>query len=412
MVLRVTVDAVPQPRSAAFIATAIAAGLTYVASNCLSAYWPIYQHEFGLSPLTVTTIYSTYVLTLIPTLIISGSLPHVIGFRATLVISFAIAAAATAVYASANGVLWLYLARGLQGLSVGLVTGAIAAALVALERKHDHRRASVASTMAISIGGGLGPMLGGVFASYLPLPMRLFFIVLSIGLVICAAGFLALPRTLGITGIRWEARPPKIPADFKVPFFSACAAAFLVWSVLAVFMALVPSFVQQATHTDSIIVPAIASGLALLTGGIAQAVFRGIESIRAQRVGLILVVIGLGMLVLGGLRGSAWLILVSAVVAGSAQGIAFLGSTQQVNALSSHRPDHAKIFAAFAVAAYCGSGIPIVGVGLVGNFVGTTNAVIGYCAIIAVAIGGWFIATRRLTQPPSRLTESPVVHEL
>ena len=132
-----------------FAGTFVAAALLYIATNSASALYPLYQGIYGLRPFTITTIYAVYVGTLIPTLIFTGSLAHVIGLRAVLATAWFLGAGGAAVFASAQEPVLLYAARLLQGASVGLATGALAAALVALDREHDPRRASVGSTLAI-----------------------------------------------------------------------------------------------------------------------------------------------------------------------------------------------------------------------------------------------------------------------
>ncbi len=378
-----------------FAGTFVAAALLYIATNSASALYPLYQGIYGLRPFTITTIYAVYVGTLIPTLIFTGSLAHVIGLRAVLATAWFLGAGGAAVFASAQEPVLLYAARLLQGASVGLATGALAAALVALDREHDPRRASVGSTLAISVGSGLGPIIGGVFVDFLPMPDRLVFIVLSVLLALCGFGFLLLPRRLGVTGIHWQPRLPRIPAENRTPFLRACANAFLVWAVTAIFLALVPSYFHEATGNTSIILSSATAGLMLISAGVAQLSLQRVDSLGAQRWGLVVVCLGLGLLVIGGILGSAVLILLSPVIAGAGQGVAFLGGTREVNAMSATRPDHASVFAAFAVSAYCGSGIPIIGVGLLGNLVGTTDAVLAFAVAIVVLSVLWLVVARR-----------------
>ncbi|WP_417509721.1 MFS transporter [Microbacterium sp.] len=69
----------------------------------------------------------------------------------------------------------LFVRRFFSGVSVGLITSA---ATVALADLHPGRRASVPAMVATSgnTGGlGLGPLLAGFFAQYLPAPTVLAF---------------------------------------------------------------------------------------------------------------------------------------------------------------------------------------------------------------------------------------------
>lgn len=75
-------------------------------------------------------------------------------------------------------------------------------------------------------------------------------------------------------------------------------------------------------------------------------------------------------------------------------GMAFLGATNAVNRLSSHRPDHAGVFATYFLISYCGSGIPIMGVGLLGNLIGTESAVLVFACIAGILSLIWLLLMR------------------
>lgn len=377
-----------------FAWTFLGASLLYVATNSPSALYPVYERIYGITPLTVTTIYGVYAGSLIPTLIITGSLGHVIGFRRLLAIAWLLAALGVGVFAAAQAPWMLYAARLLQGVAVGLATGALAAALVALDRDRDDRRASVALTVAISIGGGLGPIIAGVLVTYLPWPNRLTFVVLAVLLTIPAVGFLFLPKDLGVTGVTWQPRLPAVPDGDRRPFLLACAGSFIVWAVAALFLALVPSYFHEATHSTSSLLAAAAAGLTLTTAGIAQLATGKQDPWRAQRAGVVIVCLGLLALVIAGELKAGWLILASAVLAGGGMGMAFLGATNAVNRLSSHRPDHAGVFATYFLISYCGSGIPIMGVGLLGNLIGTESAVLVFACIAGILSLIWLLLMR------------------
>ncbi|MFD0392709.1 MFS transporter [Streptomyces nogalater] len=63
-----------------------------------------------------------------------------------------LAAVGSLVFALADNVGWLFVARLLQGLAVGAASGALTAALSELEPSGDRRRAALVSTVA-SVGG-------------------------------------------------------------------------------------------------------------------------------------------------------------------------------------------------------------------------------------------------------------------
>jgi MFS family permease len=70
----------------------------------------------------------------------------------------------------AGGTAWLFFARILSGVAVGLASGTGTAWLVDLEA--DRTRATLAAALANAIGFALGPLVGGLLAQYAFAPLR------------------------------------------------------------------------------------------------------------------------------------------------------------------------------------------------------------------------------------------------
>ena len=387
-----------------FIAATIAAFLLYVGVNTPSAIYPVFEELYGLRPLTVTTIYGAYSVALIPTLLITAAAANVVGFRVILSAAWAVGAAGLLLMAAADGLVLLHVGRFLQGMAMGLATGGTAAALVALERRRDPRRASVAMTAAISFGSGIGPVIAGAFAQNLPSPDRLAFVVFGVVLVLCSVGFFVLmPRDMGKTGIRWAPRLPAIPQESRTPFLLTCFNAFLIWAVAGIFLGLAPSYFRAAAPGISLVVAAIPTGLTMVCAGIAQLTLAKRSLRHALVIGLVTACAGFAMLVTGGELASVPLIIGSAVLAGTGLGTAFLGGANAVNEMSSERPDAAGVFATFAMCCYSGSGLLIILVGVLGNIVGTKPAVFAFAITVAILAVLWIVISRgRMSFIPER----------
>jgi MFS family permease len=78
------------------------------------------------------------------------------------------------------------------------------------------------------------------------------------------------------------------------------------------------------------------------------------------------------------------LLLVGAVVAGSAFGALVIGSLSTVNRLAAPET-RAKAISTYFVFAYAGLSIPVVGVGVASDYVGSFRAVLG-CSIVLAAL--------------------------
>src|SRR5580698_11430838 len=89
--------------------------------------YPLYEQAFGFSHVTLTLIYSVYVLGNLTALLLFGRLADQIGRRSASLPALGVCLAGAAVFAAAASTPWLFAARALSGFSTGLVGGAATA---------------------------------------------------------------------------------------------------------------------------------------------------------------------------------------------------------------------------------------------------------------------------------------------
>jgi len=106
-----------------------------------------------------------------------GRLSDQVGRRIISLPAIGVAAVSTIFYLLASGTGWLYWARVLSGLSIGLGSGTCTAWLVELSEDKDESAASVLATAANMLGLGVGPLLGGFLAQYGAWPLHLCFVI-------------------------------------------------------------------------------------------------------------------------------------------------------------------------------------------------------------------------------------------
>lgn len=136
--------------------------LVMAGANLATALYALYARRFHFSSLVLTTVFATYAVVLAPALIVFGRLSDRLGRRAVIALGLGAAVGGLAVFAGAQSDVWLYAARGTQGLAVGMISGAATAALVELDPDDDRRRASLFAGLAQSGGSAAGPLLAGV----------------------------------------------------------------------------------------------------------------------------------------------------------------------------------------------------------------------------------------------------------
>ena len=126
-------------RATAFVVVGAAWFAMMAGSNAATPLYAIYGTEFGFSKAVLTVVFATYALVLAPSLLVFGQLSDRLGRRRVMAAGFATATAGLALFAAASGLAWLFAARAVQGLAVGMISGAATAALVELDPGGDRR---------------------------------------------------------------------------------------------------------------------------------------------------------------------------------------------------------------------------------------------------------------------------------
>lgn len=109
----------------------------------------------ALSATTLTALFAVYALALLAALLVPGRLSDYLGRRPVILAGLALNVAACVLWRLAPGLTALFAARVLQGLGVGVATGAIGASLLDLQPPGSGRAAVVttaSTTMGLAVG--------------------------------------------------------------------------------------------------------------------------------------------------------------------------------------------------------------------------------------------------------------------
>lgn len=367
-----SMSSIASPRRWPFWACAYTLVVLAVGTNVPSPLYRVYAARFGFTSLTTTLIFATYAAVLIPTMLIAGPLSDAVGRRVVLLPAVGLAVAGAVVFAVATGTWELYLARILQGLSMGAASGGLAAALTELEPNRSATRAALVASVGNAVGLGGGPLLAGVLGEWLPAP-RLVPFLAEIGLLGVALVALAnLPDDRA--RLPWRPRRPQLPAEVRPAFAGGGLATFAGFAVVGLFLTLVPSLVTSLTGNRSLFVAGASVSLVLASSACVQLVGYGRPSRNLVLGGLGLLTVGLVLLLVAVGRASLPVLLAASVVGGAGQGLAFLGGLSEVNA-AAPAGRRADVLATFYVVAYTGVGFPVVVVGLLAVRIGLPDAV-------------------------------------
>src|ERR1044071_8145939 len=93
-------------------------------ANPATPLYAVYAERFHFSSLVLTAVFATYAFVLVPALILFGRLSDRFGRRPVILAGLAVAVAGLLLFTFARGTAWLFGARALQGLAVGMIGGA------------------------------------------------------------------------------------------------------------------------------------------------------------------------------------------------------------------------------------------------------------------------------------------------
>ena len=94
------------------------------ASTAASPLYRVYEDKFSFAPTTLTLLFTVYIVVLLATLLLFGSVSDYTGRRTVMLAGLAFGAAGCGLFLIAHGVGLQFAARALQGLAVGLMSGA------------------------------------------------------------------------------------------------------------------------------------------------------------------------------------------------------------------------------------------------------------------------------------------------
>ncbi|MFD8953013.1 MFS transporter [Streptomyces xanthophaeus] len=347
----------------------------------------LYQEKFGFSELMVTVVYAVYAFGVIGVLLLAGNASDSVGRRPVLLAGLAFAAASAVCFLCATGLGWLYAGRLLSGLSAGLFTGAATAYVMELAPRGGASRATFVATAANMGGLGCGPLLAGILAQYAARPLYLPF---AVHLVLVAASVVVLtrlPETVRERRPLRTVRPqrPALPASVRAVFGPAATASFVGFALFGVFTSVSPSFLAQSLDVHNRAVSGLVVALAFFSSTAGQLLVGRVGVGRSLPLGCAVLLAGLALL-----AGALWwdqlaLVVLSAVVGGAGQGLAFRGALSAVAGASP--PDRrAAVISTLFVVAYTGISLPVIGVGLLAGPVGLEGAGLVFIACMALLV--------------------------
>jgi hypothetical protein len=323
--------------------------------------YPVYQAEWGFSALATTEIFGVYALALLASLLIAGRLSDHVGRRPVLVVATLVQAVVMLMFATANGVAALMLARVVQGIATGAALGAVGAGMLDL----DKARGPVANSVTPPLGTGIGGLLAGLFVHYLPAPTLLVYLLLASVFVMQAVGVVFMAETVTRRAGAVASLVPQfgLPVAARAPMLIAAPVLVAAWSLAGLYGSLIPALTRSVFGFD----PSLASGIAAFAfagSGAATVLALGSRSPRlVMAYGAVALIAGT-VAAMGALEAhSAAGFFLATALAGSGFGASFQGAMRTVLPTAKAH-ERAGVLSVVFVVSYVAMGVPAIIAGL------------------------------------------------
>ncbi|MBB4924948.1 MFS transporter [Kitasatospora kifunensis] len=379
----------------------------FVLSNAATPLYALWQRDIGFGKGTLTVIFACYIAGLIGSLLVCGVLSDRIGRKRVLVPAVLLALLACGVFAAADSVPALMLARLLTGIAVGAAVSAGMAAVTEVAGAARRRLAALLASCAMVLGAGTGPLLAGVFSQELPGPTSTVFVVVAVlllGALLVVLRMPLPPREAAVAGgprIREpRIRVPRVPRGNGRQLVLGIAVFAPGITATSFVLSLGPALLA------SLLGGVGGGGSRILAGAVAFAMFLAATGVQfaVRRLSRRVILLAgaastaLAMFALvAAVRGHAVaLLVVAALLAGAGQGLGQFGGLSLLNA---NVPAHclAEANAALNVGGYLLAGTLPVAAGFLGDAIGLTGGttVFGATLMLLAVLGGALVVVKR-----------------
>ncbi len=322
----------PRHRSG-FWAAAFAFLVVMAVATLPSPLYGLYRTRDHLSALTITEVFAIFAAGTIAMLLRDSSIAARIGRRGTMLAAVATMMAAMGVLEVGKGLPGLLIGRLITGVAVGLAVGTAITYLIELRLRTDPKASAVrARTIgtSVTVGAlGIGPLIAGCLAQWVPYPLHVPYLVFVALGVVALIGLWAAPET-GTTArlAAAKSQPADPPRKVRLPV-PAAAGALAAFSANGLFAGLSGLFLATTLHQNSHALAGAALFLVFAAGVASQLATGGLPASRVLALGTISMLAGLTLLVVSVRLStpSLALFLIAGALIGAGSGAVFKGTT-------------------------------------------------------------------------------------
>jgi Na+/melibiose symporter-like transporter len=355
--------------------------LIAASSSAVTPLYRLYQQSMHLTPFWITIVFATYVASLLAALLTVGGLSDYVGRRPVILAALLLNAAAMILFAEARDVGQLILARAVQGLSVGVGTTALGAAILDTNRARGPLLNSVTAFLGLT-AGSLG---AAALITFAPDPLhRVYDVLLGLTVLMIALLRIMPESTTRKTGALASLRPHiSVPTQSRSVLVRLTPANVASWALGGLYLSLMPTVVATAMGVHSPWVGGVVVSALMLTAAIAVTTFRDWPARRLILTGTSTLSVGVAVSMFGIQQQQVAALLAGTVIAGAGFGSTFSATLRAL--LPTAGPhQRAGLLSAFYLQSYLAFSLPAVAAGLSVPLIGLSTAAYVYGAVIVL----------------------------
>jgi predicted MFS family arabinose efflux permease len=370
------------PRAAFFLLASITASFL-AGSSAPTPLYPVYQAEWGFSATMVTCIFAVYAIALLAALLVAGRLSDHVGRRPVLIAATLAQAATMVLFATADGLVGLLVARVLQGLSTGAAVAAVGAGMLDI----DKTRGAVANAFAPPLGTATGAILAGLTVHFLPAPTVLVYGVLGVVFVAQAIGVAFMAETVAPRAGAIASMMPQlnVPPRARNALMLAVPVLLAAWAFGGFYASLGPALVGRVFGLDASLLGGIVLFVLAGSGAASILLMQHHAPERMMSAGAWALVIGVAVVLAAISLHSASMFFAGSVVAGVGLGAGFQGAVRTV---VPHAAPHerAGLLSVIFVVSYLALSVPAVVAGWLVSHGGSIPATAREYGFVVIAL--------------------------
>lgn len=381
-----------------------------------SPLYPLYQQAWGLKPSDITHIFVAYMAGTLTSLLFLGRLTQRHGFLAILRTGLALMTVGVLLSALAWSAPVFMVARVMIGLASGMITTSASIGMVQASPGRDPRRTAALTTVAMTLGFGLGPLVGGLIAQWVPYPLVTAYVPTA------AMGLLAVYALYQLRGLpaprpqddalppghwrgvlaQWMPRLTRPPRTRRRQFWLASMGAFSAFGMFSLYSSLAPSFMREIVPWHGPAVSGLSIAMILFLSSAFQFAVRNWRTKRvvlASGVGLVLCNL---LLMATTVTGSTLLFAAAVLVTAFGHGLSNVAGMGVIAKLTTPQ-ERGGLLSSYLIVGYLGTIVPILGMGWLSDHLGLDRALMVFCgamALLCAVVTVLAARTEEIPMPP------------